>query len=94
MVVPATHPALPGHFPGRPIVPAAWILTLVEAACREAFSTTPVTGIAHARFRSPLAPGTTMRIELVLVRDGTIAFACTGPAGRIADGVLSTGASR
>ncbi len=29
-VVPATHPALPGHFPGRPIVPAAWLLTLVD----------------------------------------------------------------
>ena len=89
VVVASTHPALPGHFPGRPIVPAAWLLTLLEAACRDAYPATQVAGIVHARFRSPLSPGMTMRIELERRADGGIAFACVGPAGRIADGVLS-----
>lgn len=91
VIVPTGHPALPGHFPDRAIVPAAWILTLVGDACSEAFAGTTITGVAHARFRSPLTPGVAMRIEIERRDGGGIGFACTGPSGRIADGLLTTG---
>jgi 3-hydroxyacyl-[acyl-carrier-protein] dehydratase len=89
VVVPGAHPALPGHFPGRPIVPAAWLLTLVDAACREAFPDCVPRGIAHARFRAPLGPDASMRVELVRRDDGRVEFRCTSAGIRIADGVLT-----
>ena len=85
--VPASHPALPGHFPGRPIVPAAWLLTLVAAACRDAFGDGPMT-LEQARFRAPVAPGATVRVQLDRRDDGRIAFACNSDATRVADGVM------
>jgi 3-hydroxyacyl-[acyl-carrier-protein] dehydratase len=89
VVVPAAHPALPGHFAGRPIVPAAWLLTLVDAACREAFPDCVPRGIAHARFRAPLAPDAPMRVELVRRDDGSVEFRCTSAGNRIMDGVMT-----
>lgn len=86
-VVPATHPALPGHFPGRPIVPAAWILTLVASACREAWGEAAVPlRLQRARFRAPLRPQAQVRIAVERGDDGSISFACTQDATRIADG--------
>jgi acyl-coenzyme A synthetase/AMP-(fatty) acid ligase len=89
-VVPATHPALPGHFPGRPIVPAAWLLTLVDTACREAWASMPASiRLDHARFRAPLAPGDLLRVQLDRRADGRITFACTVGATRVADGSIT-----
>jgi acyl-coenzyme A synthetase/AMP-(fatty) acid ligase len=89
-VVPATHPALPGHFPGRPIVPAAWLLTLVAAACREASGGAPASmRLDHARFRAPLAPDTPLRIRLDRRADGRIAFTCTAGETRVMDGAIT-----
>ena len=88
-VVPATHAALPGHFPGRPIVPAALLLTLVSVACREAWGGAPTSlRLDHARFRAPLAPDTPLRIRLDRCAAGRIAFACTAGATRVADGAI------
>lgn len=94
-MVPSSHPALAGHFPGRPIVPAAWLLTLVEEACRERFGDeTRVCGVLHARFRAPLAPDTPFAIELERDAEGRIAFRCVTGATRLADGVLVTAGGR
>lgn len=88
--VAATHPALPGHFPGRPIVPAAWLLTLVATACREALGREPTSiRFDHARFRAPLAPDTPLRVRLDLRSTGRIAFACTTGDSRVADGAIT-----
>ena len=88
-VVPATHPALPGHFPGRPIVPAAWMLTLVAVACRDAWNL-PSTSLRlqRARFRAPLPPDASFRIELRRSDERSIAFACAHGTTRIADGAF------
>ena len=92
VVVPATHAALPGHFPGRPIVPAAWILTLVASACHDAWGcAAPSLHLQRARFRAPLLPDAKIRIELVRADDRSIAFVCTHDATRIADGAFVIG---
>jgi acyl-coenzyme A synthetase/AMP-(fatty) acid ligase len=89
-VVPATHPALPGHFPGRPIVPAAWLLTLVAAACREAFGAVPTSmRLDHVRFRTPLAADTPLRVQLDAGAEGRIRFVCTAGDTRVADGAIT-----
>jgi 3-hydroxymyristoyl/3-hydroxydecanoyl-(acyl carrier protein) dehydratase len=89
VVVPAAHPALAGHFAGRPIVPAAWLLTLVAAACRDGFGGADLRSLTRARFRAPLAPGATLSIELQRRDDGSVEFRCTSGGTRIADGTLA-----
>ena len=60
------HPALPGHFPGRPIVPAVRILDAVmEAAQCSTNNPLVLTAIRSAKFLAPLLPGDDASIDLV-----------------------------
>jgi 3-hydroxymyristoyl/3-hydroxydecanoyl-(acyl carrier protein) dehydratase len=49
--IPAGHPALPGHFPGDPIVPGVVLLDQVLGALP------PTMSIPWAKFHAPLRPG-------------------------------------
>lgn len=89
--VPADHPCLPGHFPGRPIVPAVLILAEVEAVVAEAALGRRVAGIVRAKFHRPLDPDTVF-VVTVRTEAGTADFACRDEAGGlIADGRLTLG---
>jgi len=87
--VPHTHPALPNHFPGDPIVPGVWLLSLVEDAARERFGgTLRLRGVPEARFRRILRPGEAYRIELTRVAGDRLEFVVESARARIADGTL------
>jgi acyl-coenzyme A synthetase/AMP-(fatty) acid ligase len=87
--VPHAHPALPHHFPGDPIVPGVWILSLVEDAARERFGADlRLRGVPEARFRRILRPGEAYRIELTRVAGDRLAFVVESARARIADGKL------
>lgn len=60
--IPADHPAFPGHFPGRPIVPGVVLLDLAQLAI-EGASGQRVGGIAQAKFLSPLGPGEALWLD-------------------------------
>lgn len=68
-VVPASHPMLAGHFPGRPIVPGAFLLaTIAQLAtrwlARDAVATPArITGVRVAKFTRPVLPGETCRVS-------------------------------
>ena len=81
------HPALPGHFPGRPIVPGVLLLDAVlrAIAAREP-GLLPPDRLARAKFVAPVLPGQEVALELGERRDGRIAF-----AGRVAGAVVLRG---
>ena len=54
----ADHPALPGHFPGDPIVPGVVLLHEVLSALPQAMN------IPWAKFHAPLMPGEEFSIRI------------------------------
>lgn len=62
--IPADHPSLPGHFPGRPLVPGVVVLDRVVEAIEAAHGPLGATRLPQVKFLQPLLPGETARIEL------------------------------
>jgi 3-hydroxymyristoyl/3-hydroxydecanoyl-(acyl carrier protein) dehydratase len=71
--VPADHPALPGHFPGRPVVPGVLLLDAVLQAAGLSR-----THLLRAKFAAPVGPGDP--VDILLARRGgdpaRLAFTC------------------
>jgi 3-hydroxymyristoyl/3-hydroxydecanoyl-(acyl carrier protein) dehydratase len=88
-VIPAGHPSLPGHFPGRPIVPGVVILDEVVAALATWRPRLRVSGFSQVKFLAPLLPDQCMRVVLEEDAEGRIGFQC-----RVGDGLLATGQFR
>jgi 3-hydroxymyristoyl/3-hydroxydecanoyl-(acyl carrier protein) dehydratase len=68
--IPADHPSLSGHFPGRPIVAGVLLLDQVLAAA-ETWSNRPlrVQALQHAKFASFLLPEESARLGLTRTGD-------------------------
>ena len=95
--VPEDHPALPGHFPGRPIVPGVLLLDAVLQALRDAGAGLP-TRLLRAKFAAPVMPGldgspkvaqlfdfATMAADNDSTVDGDHGMACAAAATGTAD---------
>lgn len=74
---PAAHPALPGHFPGHPLVPGALLLDQAIAALED-WAGASVTAVKDSRFLLTVGPGDALRLHaerqgaalrFVIVRD-------------------------
>lgn len=63
-VVPSDHPSLPGHFPGRPVVPGVVVLDRVIDAIEARHGPVGALRLPQVKFVQPLLPGETARIEL------------------------------
>lgn len=72
--VPADHPALPGHFPGRPVVPGVLLLDAVLQAAA-GLGTSPKR-ILRAKFAAPVAPGAEVEISFQARASGRTGFTC------------------
>ena len=70
VTIPADHPALPGHFPGRPIVPGVLLLDAVMQAAGLGQGL-----LRRAKFLAPVAPGDQVEIALAS-GPGRLGFAC------------------
>jgi len=70
--IPADHPSLPGHFPGRPLVPGVVVLERVVEAIEATHGPLASMRLPQVKFLQPLLPGETVRIELVAELDGSV----------------------
>lgn len=88
--IPADHPALPGHFPGHPIVPGVVLLDHAIAALGASLNRPLDTWrLASAKFLSPVAPGEPLDLAFDAVAGGAIRFTLRAGARDVATGVLS-----
>ncbi|MET0582136.1 MAG: hypothetical protein ABWZ08_09215 [Pseudoxanthomonas sp.] len=63
-IIPAEHPSLPGHFPGRPIVPGVVLLDRVIEAIEAGQGPLPPLRLPQVKFLRPLLPGQPASVEL------------------------------
>jgi 3-hydroxyacyl-[acyl-carrier-protein] dehydratase len=80
----AGHPALAGHFPGRPVVPG---VVLLDHATRAALAVRPghrLAGIPRAKFLHPVGPAEPVTIELHGRDDRRVDVIGTLPSGLVA----------
>ena len=89
VIVDAGHPALPGHFPGHPVVPGVVMLGEIMDAIREmAHENLEFVAVPSVKFMSPLKPGESLRIILTGRGDGAMEFTCATATRSIASGSL------
>ncbi|EIL96672.1 hydroxymyristoyl-ACP dehydratase [Rhodanobacter sp. 115] len=84
--MPEDHPCLPGHFPGRPLVPGVWLLEQVAQAL-QAWRGERLARIVEAKFLAPLRPAETAELELA-ERAGRLRFEIRRDGVALARGVI------
>jgi 3-hydroxymyristoyl/3-hydroxydecanoyl-(acyl carrier protein) dehydratase len=90
MRVAASHPALPGHFPGHPVVPGVVLLEAVAAALPQHVATAlRVTGFPVVKFLAPLFPEQEFEIVLTAKRPGQAAFDILAGGEKLASGTVA-----
>lgn len=88
--VPADHPALPGHFPGHPIVPGVVLLDQALHTIGSVLGhSLDACRISSAKFLSPAAPGEPLDLAFEPTASGAIRFTIRAGEREVASGVLS-----
>jgi 3-hydroxymyristoyl/3-hydroxydecanoyl-(acyl carrier protein) dehydratase len=90
MRIAADHPALPGHFPGHPVVPGVVLLDAVVAELgRFAGRVVRVTGFPAVKFLAPLGPDEECTVTFTPKRPGQAGFEVKASNVMLASGSLT-----
>ncbi|MEO8713778.1 MAG: hypothetical protein ABI369_02060 [Acetobacteraceae bacterium] len=79
--IPPDHPCLPGHFPGRPIVPGVVLLDEAFALMLAHLPGRTLAAIGAVKFTSPVLPGHEVEVDYDLIEPDRLHYRCT-VAGR------------
>ena len=74
-VIARDHPALPGHFPGNPVVPGAVLLDCVRQVVLDASPGARIAVVRWVKFLIPVSPGQRFVADLQ-ARGQDIRFQC------------------
>jgi 3-hydroxyacyl-[acyl-carrier-protein] dehydratase len=84
------HPALPGHFPGNPVVPGVIILEeVLETLLQSEPTMISIVGAPVIKFHAPLRPDEEMTIRLEPYPPQGKTFICTTGSKLIATGLVT-----
>ena len=90
MRIAASHPALPGHFPGHPVVPGVVLLEAVVAAlAQHVGAAMRVTGFPVVKFLAPLLPEQEFEVVFSTKRPGQMVFEIMANGEKLVSGTLS-----
>lgn len=85
----ADHPALPGHFPGNPLVPGVVLLSKVIALVQtKEHSGSRVKALSSVKFLAQMRPEEAVSVRFSPMRPGAIRFECWRDSTLIAAGSL------
>ena len=84
------HPSLPGHFPGRPVVPGVVLLDAAFALILAEHPGRRVGAMPSVRFTRPVQPGQEVRVSCD-AGGGRVAFACTVEGQPVLHGSVTLG---
>ncbi len=88
--IPADHPALPGHFPGRAIIPGVVLLDYAIAQIGSILERPlGICHIASTKFTSPAMPGESLALSFRCDERGAIRFTISAGGRTAAVGVLT-----
>jgi 3-hydroxyacyl-[acyl-carrier-protein] dehydratase len=73
-IVPDGHPCLPGHFPGRPVVPGVVLLDEAFACLHPHLTGRP--DLLTAKFTAPVLPGQAVDVAWRPAGPGRVEFTC------------------
>jgi 3-hydroxymyristoyl/3-hydroxydecanoyl-(acyl carrier protein) dehydratase len=92
-LVPADHPALAGHFPGRPIVPGVVLLDRAILFAEEMLGLPGlIWQVGNAKFFSPVGPEEVLTFSLTTKPSGAISFTVRATERDVASGSLTPAA--
>lgn len=91
--IPADHPALPGHFPGRPIVPGVVLLDRALTAIGTALNR-PLDAyrLSSAKFPSSASPDERLDVRYDIAASGAVRFTVSASGRVVASGALAASA--
>lgn len=76
MSVEPTHPSLPGHFPGNPVVPGVVVLSHILGGVKNNYPALRVTGIRKLKFLQMLLPDQSFSVEFSAPDANSLRFKC------------------
>jgi 3-hydroxyacyl-[acyl-carrier-protein] dehydratase len=77
-----THPSLPGHFPGNPVVPGVVVLSYILDQVQRSYPAVRVSGVRKLKFLQMLLPDQPFCVELSEPDKHSLRFKCWR-AGRV-----------